>query len=54
MTLQTALGFLLTLLTVQLTPLLATLVGWPIVLATLALGPVFGILAMRQLLKDVS
>ena len=49
MTLQTALGFLLTLITVQLTPLLATHVGWPIVLAMLALGPVFGILAMRRL-----
>ena len=52
MTLQTALGFLLTLITVQLTPLLATLIGWPIVLAGLALGPVFGILAMRPLQKQ--
>lgn len=53
MTLQTALGFLLTLTTVQLTPLLATYLGWPIVLATLALGPVFGILAMRALQRLV-
>ena len=52
MTLQTALGFLLTLITVQLTPLLATHVGWPIVLAMLALGPVFGILAMRRLERE--
>ena len=52
MTLQTALGFLLTLITVQLTPLLATHVGWPVVLAMLALGPVFGILAMRKLERE--
>ena len=51
MTLQTALGFLLTLITVQLTPLLASHVGWPIVLAALALGPAFGIFAMRPLQK---
>ena len=54
MTLQTALGFLLTLITVQLTPLLASHVGWPIVLAALALGPVFGIIAMRPLQKLMS
>ncbi len=54
MTLQTALGFLLTLITVQLTPLLATHIGWPVVLATLALGPVFGIVAMHQLQKQIS
>ncbi len=49
MTLQTALGFLLTLITVQLTPLLALALGWPIVLSALALGPIFGIVAMRAL-----
>ena len=54
MTLQTALGFLLTLITVQLTPLLASHVGWPIVLAALALGPVFGIFAMRPLQNPMS
>ena len=54
MTLQTALGFLLTLITVQLTPLLASHVGWPIVLAALALGPAFGIFAMRPLQKELS
>ena len=54
MTLQTALGFLLTLITVQLTPLLASRVGWPVVLAALALGPVFGIFAMRPLQKPMS
>ncbi len=50
MTLQTALGFALTVATVQTTPLLAASFGWPAVLAGLALGPVAGILAMRRLL----
>jgi MFS family permease len=51
MTLQTALGFTLTFATVQLTPMVAGYVGWPILLAILALGPVFGIVAMLRLLK---
>lgn len=54
MTLQTALGFLLTLITVQLTPLLANHIGWPIVLGLLAAGPVVGILAMRHLQQQTS
>ncbi len=49
MTFQTALGFALTFVTVQITPVLATHFGWPIVLAGLALGPVFGIAAMFRL-----
>lgn len=49
MTLQTALGFALTFITVQATPVLAELLGWPVVLASLALGPVFGIAAMWRL-----
>src|SRR5688572_23179236 len=51
LTLQTALGFALTAVTVQATPLLAAAFGWPIVLAGLALGPVVGIAAMLRLLK---
>lgn len=51
MTLQTALGFALTAVTVQATPLLANSLGWPIVLAGLAIGPAAGILAMLRLLK---
>lgn len=47
--LQTALGFSLTILTVQVTPLLAHTFGWPIVLAGLAVGPALGILSMRPL-----
>jgi MFS family permease len=51
MTLQTALGFALTAVTVQVTPLLAHAYGWPAVLAGLAIGPVVGIAAMMRLLK---
>jgi MFS family permease len=46
---QTALGFALTFGTVQVTPYFATSFGWPIVLAGLALGPAFGIVAMARL-----
>lgn len=49
MTFQTALGFALTFVTVQVTPVLASTFGWPIVLAGMALGPVFGIVAMVRL-----
>ncbi|NND49461.1 MAG: MFS transporter, partial [Rhizobiales bacterium] len=49
MTLQTALGFALTFATVQATPVLATALGWPLVLAGLAIGPAFGIVAMLRL-----
>jgi MFS family permease len=51
MTLQTALGFALTAVTVQVTPLLAHAFGWPAILAGLAIGPVVGIAAMMRLLK---
>jgi MFS family permease len=49
MTFQTALGFALTFATVQVTPILATTFGWPLVLAALAIGPAFGIAAMVRL-----
>ncbi len=49
MTLQTALGFALTFLTVQGTPPLVAAIGWPPVLALLALGPVWGLVAMARL-----
>ncbi len=49
MTLQTALGFALTFITVQVTPLLADAFGWPAILAAMALGPMFGIGAMMRL-----
>ena len=49
MTFQTALGFALTFATVQITPTLASMFGWPIILAALAAGPAFGIVAMVRL-----
>lgn len=49
MTLQTALGFALTFVTVQATPVLAAWWGWPAVIVLMALGPVFGIVAMARL-----
>ena len=51
MTFQTALGFALTFITVQLAPMLAHSVGWPIIIVGLALGPAFGIAAMMQFLR---
>jgi len=46
LTFQTALGFALTIATVQLTPVIATAVGWPVMMGLLALGPLFGIVSM--------
>ncbi|MBX2885859.1 MAG: MFS transporter [Granulosicoccus sp.] len=51
MTLQTALGFALTILTVQLTPVVASVIGWPLVFTLLALGPLFGIISMLPLMR---
>lgn len=48
MTLQTALGFSLTILVVQTTPVLAGWIGWPWVFALMALGPAGGIAMMRR------
>jgi MFS family permease len=49
LTLQTALGFALTIVTVQYMPLAATAIGWPLALAALAAGPAYGIAAMLRL-----
>lgn len=49
MTLQTALGFALTIATVQLAAVLAAQLGWPIVISGLAIGPALGVLAMLKL-----
>ena len=49
MTFQTAIGFALTILTVQMTPVLAHAIGWPLVLGGLAIGPALGIAAMLPL-----
>jgi MFS family permease len=49
LTTQTAMGFLLTMVSIQTVPLLADVIGWRWTLATLALGPVVGIRAMMAL-----
>jgi MFS family permease len=49
LTFQTALGFTLTIATVQVTPIAAAAFGWPAVLAALAIGPAAGIVAMLPL-----
>ena len=52
LTLQTSLGFLLTLITIRLIPLLVGLVGWEWAFAFLALGPAVGIWAMNRLKRS--
>ncbi len=49
LTLQTSLGFLLTMVTIQLVPALAELAGWGLAFPILALGPGLGIAAIRRL-----
>ena len=50
LTLQTAIGFLLTLVTIRGVPIIAESVGWRWSFLWLALGPIAGIWAMRTLL----
>jgi len=52
LTLQTSMGFLLTLVTIRLVPTLVDSVGWEWSFAFLALGPMFGIWAMRSLRRS--
>jgi MFS family permease len=49
LTLQVALGFLLTMATIQLVPLLVSVVGWRWAFSVLAAGPAAGIVAMTRL-----
>ena len=49
LTIQVALGFLLTMVTIQLVPVIAEAAGWRWAFPALAAGPVFGIGAMRRL-----
>ena len=51
LTLQTALGFALTVVTVEIAPVAAEVLGWPVLLGGLALGPAFGIWGLRPLLR---
>ncbi len=49
LTLQTAVGFMLTLITIRGVPAIADAVGWQWAFPWLALGPIVGIFAMRRL-----
>ncbi len=49
LTMQTAMGFLLTTITVRLIPSLADSLGWGVAFAVLAVGPAFGIASMAAL-----
>lgn len=49
LTMQTAMGFLLTMVTIQLVPSLLVLAGWRWVFLVLAPGPAFGIWCMARL-----
>lgn len=49
LTLQTALGFTLTLITIHLMPLLVDALGWRYAFMPLAIGPLLGVIAMARL-----
>ncbi|HEY9227327.1 MAG TPA: MFS transporter [Gemmatimonadaceae bacterium] len=49
LTVQTSLGFLLTMVSIQLIPPLVAIVGWKWVFPVLSIGPVLGIAAIRRL-----
>jgi len=49
LTMQSCLGFALTLATIQLMPLLVRYAGWGSAFAVLAVGPVLGCAAMLRL-----
>ena len=49
MTMQTSLGFLLTLVTIQLMPGAVAALGWEYAFMLLAIGPFLGVLAMARL-----
>jgi len=48
LTVQTSLGFLLTMLPMQLVPFIGQRIGWRWAFAVLALGPIAGIAAIRR------
>jgi sugar phosphate permease len=51
LTLQTSLGFLLTVATIQLVPVIVGAAGWRWAFPVLALGPAAGIAAIRRLAR---
>ena len=52
LTAQTAIGFTLTIVTIQLVPLVADLTGWRLALVFLGLGPVVGTWSTSRLLRQ--
>jgi dipeptide/tripeptide permease len=52
LTLQTSLGFLLTLVSIRLIPILVDWVGWQRAFIMLGVGPIFGITAMWLLKRS--
>jgi predicted MFS family arabinose efflux permease len=51
LTLQTSLGFLLTIVTIQGVPAMAAALGWRWAFAALALGPLAGLWAVRRVAR---
>jgi MFS family permease len=51
LTTQIAIGFLLTVVTIQATPLVAEHLGWPVAVALLGMGPAAGAVAMLRLAR---
>jgi MFS family permease len=52
LTMQTALGFLLTTIAIRATGFVAQRYGWRVAVASLAIGPILGTLAMQRLAKS--
>jgi MFS family permease len=52
LTVQTSLGFLLTMVSIQLVPPVAVIVGWRWAFVMLAMGPALGIAAIRRLRRQ--
>ncbi len=52
LTMQTSLGFLLTLITIRMVPALQSAYGWPTAFSALAIGPIAGIWAMSGLRRS--
>ncbi len=51
LTLQTSIGFLITMVSIRLIPFLQTIGGWGLAFSILGFGPLLGIIAMRRLFK---
>ncbi len=49
---QTSIGFLVSMITLRLVPMLVEAIGWEFAFAVLALGPLFGVVSMLLLRQD--